>query len=116
MIEYYNEDCMEGMKRYGDKHFDLAIVDPPYGIGITQQFKKTIQSSTSMFKQSNGITGCDWDGEIPNREYFEQLIRVSKNQIIWGGNYFIEYLHNTRCFVVWDKMNGTNPMADAELA
>jgi site-specific DNA-methyltransferase (adenine-specific) len=116
MIEYTNEDCMVGMARYPDKYFDLAIVDPPYGIGIVEQFKKTVKSSTSMFNLSNGIVGSEWDGNIPDESYFDELFRVSKNQIVWGGNYFIDYLHNTRSMVVWDKMNGTNPMADAEIA
>ena len=58
----------------------------------------------------------DWDAEIPTAEYFDELKRVSKNQIIWGGNYFLDYLGNTKCMLVWDKMNGGNNMADAELA
>ena len=112
----YNMDCMEGMKQFPDKYFDLAIVDPPYGIGIVEQFKKTVKSSTSMFNLSKGIVGSEWDGNIPDESYFTELFRASKNQIVWGGNYFIDYLHNTRAMVVWDKMNGTNPMADAEIA
>ena len=109
-------DCMEFMKGIPDKYYELAIVDPPYGIGIVEQFKKTIKSNTSMFNLSNGIVGSEWDGSIPDESYFIELFRVSKNQIVWGGNYFIDYLHNTRAMVVWDKMNGTNPMADAEIA
>jgi len=58
----------------------------------------------------------DWDNNLPTKEYFNELFRVSKNQIIWGGNYFINNLKNTSCFVVWDKQNGTNNMADCELA
>ena len=113
---FYNCDCMIGMKQFPDKFFELAIVDPPYGIGIVEQFKKIVKSSTSMFNLSNGIVGSEWDGNIPDESYFTELFRVSKNQIVWGGNYFIDYLHNTRAMVVWDKMNGTNPMADAEIA
>ena len=113
---FYNCDCMDGMAQFPDKFFELAIVDPPYGIGIVEQFKKTVKSSTSMFNLSNGIVGSEWDGNIPDESYFTELFRVSKNQIVWGGNYFIDYLHNTRAMVVWDKMNGTNPMADAEIA
>jgi site-specific DNA-methyltransferase (adenine-specific) len=111
-----NVDCMEYMKNCGDKFFDLAIVDPPYGICITQQLKKTTESKSSMMKGCNGISGGDWDNEVPSREYFIELMRVSKNQIIWGGNYFLDYLGATRCFCIWNKMNGTNCMADAELA
>lgn len=115
-VELLNMDCMEYMAKQPDKAFDLAIVDPPYGIGIVQQLEKTVASSSSMMKGSNGITGGHWDNEIPKAEYFAELKRVSKNQIIWGGNYFLDHLGATRCFCVWDKMNGTNPMADAELA
>ena len=114
MIEYFNEDCMVGMARYPDKYFDLAIVDPPYGINIVDQFKKTIKSSSSMFNKSKGIYGSNWDCNIPDKLYFDELMRISKNQIIWGGNYF--NLGSARCYLIWDKMNGTNPMADAELA
>ena len=112
----YNCDCMELMKQYPDNHFDLAIVDPPYGIGIVQEFEKTVKSKSSMMKGSNGIVGGHWDDAIPKKDYFDELMRISKNQIIWGGNYFLDFLTNTRCFLIWDKMNGTNPMADAELA
>ena len=116
MIELLNCDCMEYMATVPDKYFDLAIVDPPYGIGIVQQMEKTVASKSSMMKGSNGITGSHWDDAIPKKEYFDELKRISKNQIIWGGNYFLDYLGATRCFCIWDKMNGTNPMADAELA
>ena len=91
MIEYFNEDCMVGMARYSDKHFDLAIVDPPYGIGI---------NSSGRLGHYGG-KGKTWDSCIPNEEYFKELQRVSKNQIIWGGNYF--QLPPTRCFLIWDK-------------
>jgi len=78
MIEYFNEDCMVGMARYPDKYFDLAIVDPPYGIDI---------NSSGRLGHYGG-KGKTWDSCIPNEEYFKELQRVSKNQIIWGGNYF----------------------------
>ena len=115
--EVYLEDCVTALKRYEDNHFDLAIVDPPYGIDITKQFENANKSGTkSMFKQTKGIVKKDWDAEIPTAEYFDELKRVSKNQIIWGGNYFLDYLGNTKCMLIWDKMNGGNNMADAELA
>ena len=106
-----NEDNMLMMARYEDNHFDLAIVDPPYGInmGFDGWDKKAKKKKTEQRKKN-------WDNEIPNSQYFAELKRVSKNQIIWGGNYFIEHLENTSCFIVWDKQNGTNNMADAELA
>jgi site-specific DNA-methyltransferase (adenine-specific) len=109
-------DCMELMREFPDKHFDLAIVDPPYGIGIVSQFKKTTESKRSMMRGMNGITGSEWDSSTPDGQYFVELRRVSKNQIIWGGNYFLDHLTSTRCFLSWDKMNGTNNMADFELA
>ena len=115
-VELLNIDCMEYMATLPDKAFDLAIVDPPYGIGIVQQMEKTIKSDSSMMKLSKGITGGYWDDCVPDAAYFDELRRVSLNQIIWGGNYFLDNLGSTRCFCVWDKMNGTNPMADAELA
>ena len=116
-ITITNEDNMSLMARYPDKYFDLAIVDPPYGINIVDEFKKTVKSKSSMFNMSKGIKGDgEWDKCIPDESYFDELKRVSKNQIIWGGNYFIEYLNSSRCFLIWDKMNGTNPMADAEMA
>jgi len=101
----YNEDCVQGMKRYADRYFDLAVVDPPYGINITNQ------SGFGTLKKDK-----KWDTETPTNEYFNELFRVSKNQIIWGGNYFLDYLSSTNCCISWDKMNGTNDMADFELA
>ena len=92
------EDNMELMSRYPDNYFDLAIVDPPYGIG--DKFK----GGKSGKIQMNSIIDKGWDTKIPNSEYFTELKRVSKNQIIWGGNYFLDYLGNTRCFLIWDKI------------
>ena len=109
-------DCMDVMKTFPDGYFDLAIVDPPYGIGIVSQFKKTTESKRSMMRGMNGINGSEWDSAPPDGQYFAELRRVSKHQIIWGGNYFLDHLTATRCFLSWDKMNGTNNMADFELA
>ena len=110
-----NEDNMALMSRYPDKYFDLAIVDPPYGLG-DRLVKGGAKGSMGSMRNLADNKVTIWDEKIPNKEYFEQLLRVSKNQIIWGGNYFLDYLGATDGFVVWDKMNGTNPMADAELA
>ena len=107
----FNEDCMTVMARYPDKFFDLAIVDPPYGLG-----NKLKPRGGMIGKSFEGMGADSWDAEPPTKEYWEELFRVSKNQIVWGGNYFIDYLKPTQCFLIWDKMNGTNPMADAELA
>ena len=109
-ITITNEDNMQLMARYPDNYFDLAIVDPPYGIGAAKQLDLGNSNKRQKHKTK------DWDNEIPPIEYFEELFRVSKNQIIWGGNYFLDYLYATRCFLIWDKQNGTNNMADAELA
>ena len=103
---FYLGDCMDAMREFPDKFFDLAIVDPPYGIEI--------ESSGTYFKrfQSKG-----WDATPPDENYFHELRRVSKNQIIWGGNYFLNNLGNTKCFIIWDKMMGEGmSFADAELA
>ena len=86
-----NEDNMELMARYSDKYFDLAIVDPPYGIDI---------NSSGRLGHYGG-KGKHWDSDIPKKEYFAELQRVSKNQIIWGANYF--HMPPTRCFLIWDK-------------
>lgn len=91
---FYNMDCMEGMKEFPDKYFDLAIVDPPYGIGI----------STNPVRQKHAKK--IWDKDIPSDDYFYELFRVSKNQIIWGGNYYI--LPPTQNFIVWDKKQPEN--------
>ena len=108
---------MEAMAKMPDKAFELAIVDPPYGIGIVEAIRKSTTAGTSnMFKMTKGRDGSDFDGKIPDEAYFIELKRVTVNQIIWGGNYFLDYLGRTNGFAVWDKMNGTNPMADAELA
>ena len=108
-----NECNMELMSRYEDNHFDLAIVDPPYGIGISGQKenKKGKKSDRKYHKEK------DWDNAIPNKEYFKQLFRVSKNQIIWGANYFVEHLDKgTKGWVVWDKAQYGLTMSDCELA
>lgn len=90
MIQLFNQDCMEAMKQMPDKCFDLAIVDPPYGIGI----------ANNPFRQAHAKS--NWDSSIPTKEYFNELMRISKHQIIWGGNYF--GLPASQCFVIWDKV------------
>ena len=90
-IKIYNEDCLEAMKLIPDNAYDLAIVDPPYGIGI----------SSNPVRQQH--IKKDWDSSIPNEEYFTELKRVSREQIIWGGNYFLDYLKSSQCFIIWDK-------------
>ena len=115
----YNEDCVQGMKRFPDKHFDLAIVDPPYGIGRSDN-KKTIGRNKS---RKNGINkrtdykNKKWDSEPPKAEYFKELFRVSKNQIIWGANHFISRMpFDSSCWIVWDKMMDMDTYASGEMA
>ena len=109
-IRFYNCDCMELMS--SGKKWDLAVVDPPYGIGMDKTHFKTKSSKS----KPTDYNAKDWDSAIPNKEYFAELMRVSKNQIIWGGNYFVENLTNSSCWVVWDKDNGDSIHADCELA
>jgi len=105
-LSFFNADNLEIMRGFKDKEFDLAIVDPPYGIDI--------ETSGTYFKQ---FKTKGWDNSTPSSEYFEELKRVSKNQIIWGGNYFLEHLGSTKCFLVWDKMIGEGmSFADGEMA
>ena len=113
MITATNEDCMDLLKRTPDNYYELSIVDPPYGIDAN--LKRGDTGKNKHIKQKDYHVG-DWDSEIPSKEYFTELKRVSKNQIIWGGNYFLDYLNNTSCMIVWDKVNGTNSYADCELA
>jgi site-specific DNA-methyltransferase (adenine-specific) len=110
--EVTNEDCMEGMARYPDKYFDLAIVDPPYGInrgGQTETFTKNKKHKRKHFENKG------WDNEIPNKIYFNELFRVSKNQIIWGANYYTQYLPSSMGWIFWDKGQDLS-MSDGELA
>tara|TARA_R110000803_G_scaffold97837_1_gene165944 strand:+ start:51 stop:677 length:627 start_codon:yes stop_codon:yes gene_type:complete len=110
MINLTNEDNMELMARYPDNYFELAIVDPPYGIGASEM---TMGSG----KNKKYKKGKKWDNETPDSEYFKELQRVSKNQIIWGGNYFADKLKPSRCYIFWDKgINGDCDFADGELA
>lgn len=93
-MNLYNKDCLDAMKEMEDNQFDLAIVDPPYGI------QKNMRGSRRMGKQ---MQEKDWNHDIPPKEYFDQLYRVSKNQIIFGANHYPQYMKPTRCWIVWDK-------------
>tara|TARA_S200002703_G_scaffold157804_1_gene166607 strand:+ start:39 stop:782 length:744 start_codon:yes stop_codon:yes gene_type:complete len=108
-----NEDNMKLMARYPDKYFDLAIVDPPYGIDVTNQS----QGKGGGVAKKIEYKKTDWDKYAPNTDYFKELIRVSKNQIIWGANHFISRIpFDSSCWIVWDKDNGETDFADCELA
>jgi len=119
---FYNMDCMQGMKQFPDKFFDLAIVDPPYGIDIgnmayTNGVVNTGGKSKAKRKDYSGHS--EWDIKPPTQEYFDELFRVSKDQIIWGGNYFADKLPVTKSWIVWDKRcdeKMSNDFADCELA
>lgn len=120
--DLYLADCMEAMKEFPDKFFDIAIVDPPYGIGLM-----SMNYTTSGAVRNHGYTAAvrrdyrkqsEWDKK-PDKSYFDELFRVSRNQIIWGGNYFTDCLPPSKSFVVWDKRcsdNMRNDFSDCELA
>ena len=106
-------DCMEYMKGLKDNEFDLAIVDPPYGIG----------ESGTKAKGRNRFVSTDYksfagdDINPPNKDYFIELQRVSKNQVVWGANHFMQNIHlGSSCWIVWDKLTGDSDFADCELA
>lgn len=107
-----NADCLDILKQLPDKCIDLVLTDPPYGIGESAGKNKS-RSNKAIAKDYGNK---DWDNSIPEKEIFNEMLRVSKHQIIFGGNYFVEYLHNSPCWLVWDKNNGTNDFADCELA
>lgn len=111
----YNVDCMEYMRTLPDNAFDLAVVDPPYGIGESGS-KNHTRSKLATAKNYKAFAGGD--SQPPSLDYFEQLIRVSKNQIIFGANHFADRLPNpaSSCWIVWDKENGNSDFADCELA
>ena len=119
---YYCMDCMQGMRQFPDKYFDVAIVDPPYGINAPDMAMGTNKvrtgngypaESTADRLKRDGQTR-DWDKAAPGPEYFAELFRVSKNQIIWGGNYFS--LPPTRGIVVWDKVQPWEAFSQVEIA
>jgi site-specific DNA-methyltransferase (adenine-specific) len=106
--QLYNMDCLEAMKQFPDKYFELAIVDPPYGIGAGKE------------KPHNGWKDYgikQWDNKSPDKEYFDELFRVSQNQIIWGANHFISKIPlDFSCFLIWDKGQRDFSLADGEMA
>ena len=110
----FNMDCIDFMQTLPDKFYDLAIVDPPYGINGTVEIGLGDKKSGRINRKSKW-SDKDWDTERPTKEYFNELNRISKNQIIFGGNYFADLLKHSRCWIVWDKMQRVN-QADAELA
>lgn len=110
--EFYNMDCMEGMKLIPDKYFELAIVDPPYFEGPNKRKFYGRAINKLNIKRKDYLVIDDWS--IPNDEYFKELIRVSKQQIVWGINHFDTYLGPGR--IIWDKVNGDSTFSDCEIA
>jgi site-specific DNA-methyltransferase (adenine-specific) len=112
--EVTNEDCMAMMARYPDKYFELAVVDPPYGIG---QDGRNNHTRSKLAQARDYRTNSRYDNQAPEEDYWKELFRVSKNQIVWGANHFISRLpYDSPCWIVWDKDNGLSDFADCELA
>ena len=123
LSEVYLEDCVTALKRFNDNHFDLAIVDPPYGIGAGKRvgttYKEGVLRNKKGFGNNKLYTAKNWDNEVPTAEYWNELFRVSKNQIVWGGNYFTQYLPESRGWIYWDKKiinHQIDNYSDGELA
>lgn len=112
-IQITNEDNMELMARYPDNYFELAIVDPPYGIS-EKSYRKTPSKKAAAKKKDYNMNL--WSFERPNQQYWDELKRVSKNQIVWGGNYFTDFLPPSRAWIIWDKMTQDSLFADVEMA
>lgn len=117
-INIYQGDCMDLLRATPDKFYDLAIVDPPYGLAVDEEMAKdgnTKRGKSASKRREYVFKG--WDKTPPEKEYFTELMRVSKNQIIWGANHFISRIpFDSSCWIVWDKVNGDNGYADCELA
>ena len=108
---FYNEDCLEAMKEIPDKYFDLVLTDPPYGIGMDGKVGINGAGRAKEYQNKN------WDKSTPSKEIFDEIIRVSKNQIIFGANHFIDKIpYSSSCWLFWDKDNKESFFADGELA
>ena len=112
-LSFFNADNLEIMRGFADNEFDLAIVDPPYGIDIAEKLANGWVSKSGGTK----FEAKDWDKYTPTQEYWDELFRVSKNQIVWGGNYFMSKIkRDSPCWIFWDKNNGDSLFADGEMA
>lgn len=109
-------DCIEYMATLEGKAFDLAVVDPPYGIDAANTFGGEQRKSGNGAAMKTAFEKKSWDLGIPEKQYFDELMRVSKNQIVWGANYMSHLLPPSMGWIVWDKDNGTTKFSDAELA
>lgn len=106
LLDIRHADCMDLMAGYADDHFDLAVADPPYGIGMHgQEWNNTPRGQKSIKGKSKGlrVQPKQWDNATPDGAYFKELERVSKHRIIWGGNYFTDHLPPEKCWLSWDK-------------
>lgn len=117
-ISIYNCDCMDLMARYPDNYFELAICDPPYGIGMDNQKVRTKPNRPNTYKRIGEVQykANDWDDSAPDANYFKELFRVSKNQIIWGANYFTQFMPSGYGWIYWDKQMGDNQFSSGEFA
>lgn len=116
LTRVFNMDCMEFMKEVPDNFYELAIVDPPYGINFGE-FNRTNKTSNGVRHKANKYKNSKWDDSIPTDEYFNELKRISINQIVWGGNYFPQlWLNGCKGFIFWFKGNPVPNFSDGELA
>jgi len=115
-VTLINCDCMDLMADAPENHWQLSIIDPPYGIDAANTFGGNERKSGNGAALKTDFEKKDWDIEIPDADYFFQLMRVSKNQIIWGANYMSHFLPPSMGWIVWNKDNGTTKFSDAELA
>jgi len=113
-MKLYNEDCLPAMLKMENNHFDLAIVDPPYGLDDWNERGTNKKHMDKKHMDLDKIQG--WEMKPPQKKYFNELKRVSKNQIIWGGNHFLDYLGSTKEFIIWDKKIRGMHFNDCELA
>lgn len=118
MLDLRRDDCMDVMREYPDGHFDLAIVDPPYGIGESDKKNMSRGRSSAKWKKAapRDYGSFEWDRSAPEADYFNELRRISREQIIWGAHHFIDRIPvASPCWIVWDKLN-SGDFADCELA
>ena len=120
LSEVFLEDCTKALKRFNDNHFDLAIVDPPYGmVGNVFQMKskQLMKNGAKSMRLDDNSSSIGFNlNKPPQKDYFDELFRVSKNQIVFGMQYFTKYLPPHQCVIVWDKVNGGSYFSDAEIA
>ena len=110
-------DCMDYMVKMKDNEFDLCIVDPPYGIGASKGTSIVFKNFTWVHAQeTHKYESKDWDSAIPQKDYFIELMRISKNQIIWGGNYFTQHLKSNNGWIIWDKQTTNKIFSPFEMA